>query len=451
VYNNPFTMELKTRNLANWITITRILGVGMLFWLTPFHTNYIVIWAVLLYTIICLTDYFDGWVARRFNQVSDLGKVLDPLADKILVLVFLPLLQASAITLFPVFIIISREFAIMALRVVSAKNGVIIDANWTGKLKTAITLPICGILFARIPVENVAIPWIFAPIEWLRQWVAIWPKWTITTLVWTMVAVTVWSFMDYFVKFIWQQALRKADGDKEKAKKNLTIIIPNTATMLNLGLGVLAIYFGFQNELLLAAAAILAGMILDALDGKLARRLDVFSEFGAKLDSKADYITFGIAPGVLIAQWLISLNISPIVSILVGFLHYAAVHYRLRRFDIAGHSDFFDGVPSPTGAAAVCILIASPIFNPFPFLLIGVSLFVSFLMVSKIAYPHLDKALRHPVLRRTKLPAFVFFIITMLKLIGVPLHFIAAPEIFSVFIVMYLTYPLYGEKADITG
>ena len=79
-------MELKTRNLANGITMTRIVGVGLLFWLTPFHTNYIVIWAVLLYTLICLTDYMDGWVARRFNQVTDMGKILDPLADKILVL-----------------------------------------------------------------------------------------------------------------------------------------------------------------------------------------------------------------------------------------------------------------------------------------------------------------------------------------------------------------------------
>jgi CDP-diacylglycerol--serine O-phosphatidyltransferase len=213
--------------------------------------------------------------------------------------------------------------------------------------------------------------------------------------------------------------------------------------MLNLGLGLVAIYFGFKDELLLASAAILAGMILDALDGKLARRLDVYSEFGAKLDTKADYISFGIAPAIIIAQWLISLSISPFVSVLVGFLYYAAVHYRLRRFDRAGHSDFFEGLPSPTGAATVCIIIASSILGPFPFLLIGVSLLTSFLMVSTIPYPHLDKALRHPVLRRTKLPAFVFFIITLLKLIGVPLDFIAAPEIFSVFIVMYLTYPLY--------
>ena len=439
-------MELKTRNLANGITMTRIVGVGLLFWLTPFHTNYIVIWAVLLYTLICLTDYMDGWVARRFNQVTDMGKILDPLADKILVLVFLPLLQASAITLFPVFIIISREFAIMALRVVSAKNGVIIDANLTGKLKTALTLPICGLLFARIPVEKIPIPWFFSPIEWLRQWVAMWPNWTITTLVWTMVAITVWSFMDYFVKFIWQQALRKAEGDKEKAKKNLTIIIPNTATMLNLGLGLVAIYFGFTGALLLGAAAVLAGMILDALDGKLARRFDVFSEFGAKLDTKADYISFGIAPGVLLTQWLVSLSIPVGISVAVGFLHYAAVHYRLRRFDRSGHSDFFEGVPSPTGAATVCIFMASTLWGDAAWVLVALSLGVSFLMVSTIAYPHLDKALRHPVLRRTKWPAFTFFIMTLLKLIGVPMNFIAAPEIFSVFIVMYLLYPIYGRS-----
>lgn len=439
-------MELKTRNLANWITLTRIFGVGILFWLTPFHTNYIVIWAILLYTVVCLTDYIDGWVARRFNQVTDVGKVLDPLADKILVLVFLPLLQAGAITLFPVFIIIAREFAIMALRVVSAKNGVIIDANWTGKFKTALTLPICGLLFARIPVTHVPLPWFFMPVEWVREWVSLWPKWTINTLIWSMVAITVWSFVDYFVKFVWQQALRKAEGDKEKAKKNLTIIIPNMATLLNLGLGCMSIYYALNGELLLATAGILTGMILDALDGKLARRLDVFSEFGAKLDSKADNISFGLAPAVLLAQWLIADGVFLWFAVLVGVLHYAAVFYRLRRFDKSGHAHFFEGMPSPTGAATVCILMASALFGQTVWLIVGGSFLVDFLMVSKIPYPHLDKAMQHPVLRAAKWPAFGFFIVTLLRLIGVPLQFIAAPEIFFVFILLYMCYPLYGVK-----
>lgn len=437
-------MTYKLRNLANWITLTRILGVGLIFWLTPFRTNQIILWVILVYTLICLTDYIDGWVARRFNQVSDVGKVLDPLADKILVLVFLPLLQTGVIGLFPVFIIIAREFAIMALRVVSAKNGVIIDANKAGKIKTALTLPICGVLFARVPVIEGVIPWALMPLEWIRTWVAIWPQWTIDTLIWAMVVVTLWSFMDYFVKFIWQEALRRAGGDREKAKKNLTIIIPNTATVLNLGLGIFAIYLTLQGKVGFAAAAILTGMILDALDGRLARKWDAYSRFGAMLDSKADYISFGIAPAVLL--YCVLSGVPSWVAALVGFAHYFAVHYRLRRFDKSGgHSQFFEGLPSPTGAAVVCLLSVFSLVMVYPWVLVVLSMSISGIMVSKIPYPHMDKALQYPLLRQLKAPAFVFFILTLLKLIGVPLHFVAAAEIFFVFVVLYLLYPIYSR------
>ena len=137
--------------LANIITVMRIFGVGIIFWMTPYTTNLTQITVIILYTVICLTDFLDGWIARRLKIESELGKILDPLADKILVLLFLPLLEMQVITSFPVFIILAREFAMMGLRVYSVQQGGdSIPAQFTGKLKTAFTFPVCGILFGTL-------------------------------------------------------------------------------------------------------------------------------------------------------------------------------------------------------------------------------------------------------------------------------------------------------------
>ena len=79
------------KNLPNLITFSRIIGVASLFLLVPFTTEKEQILAIILFILISTTDFLDGWVARKFNIVSDLGKILDPLADKILILMFLPL------------------------------------------------------------------------------------------------------------------------------------------------------------------------------------------------------------------------------------------------------------------------------------------------------------------------------------------------------------------------
>ena len=86
----------------------RIFGVGIIFWMTPYTTNVTQITVILLYTVICLTDFLDGWIARRLKIESELGKILDPLADKILVLLFLPLLEMQVITSFQ-FLLFWRE------------------------------------------------------------------------------------------------------------------------------------------------------------------------------------------------------------------------------------------------------------------------------------------------------------------------------------------------------
>ena len=189
----------------------------------------------------------DGWIARRLKIVSELGKVLDPLADEIVVLLFLPLLEMQVITSFPVFIILAREFAMMGLRVVSVqKGGSNIASQFSGKLKTAVTLPVCGILFGRVPVETVSLPYFFEPIEMLRLWILSWPNGVILFLVYSVVAITVWSFIDYFDHFLWGLYLKRWNQDEFKARQALRSIVPNLFSILNLLFRFIGIYYALH-------------------------------------------------------------------------------------------------------------------------------------------------------------------------------------------------------------
>lgn len=382
-------MLKNSKQLANLITLTRIIGVSFIFLVTPFQTNFWQLWVITIYTIMAFTDLLDGWVARKYNLVSDLGKILDPLADKILVLVFLPLLSMQAISALPVFIILAREFAIMALRVFSAKHGLIISANLSGKIKTGVTLPVVGVLMGRIEVEQVPIPIAFTPLNWLAKWVYSWPSWFFETLIWAMVAVTIWSFGDYVVKFLWGQAMKKTNANKADAKKELYAYLPNLVSLLNLICGIFAIFYSITNQISTAAALVLLGIVLDAVDGTLARKLNAFSNLGAKLDSKADFITFGVAPACVIFQFLSEQAIpyAGLIGLGLSALFYMSVHFRLKRFNHSGHANYFQGLPSPAGASIIIVGIFASTINQAPVIHI-VILLSSLLMVSSLPYPH---------------------------------------------------------------
>ena len=188
--------------IANYITLSRILGVFLILAFVPFHDYMSQLVVVALFMVICFTDFLDGWVARRFDMVTDLGKVLDPLADKILILVFLPLIDMQVINSWPVFVILCREFAIMGLRVYAAKMGWIISASLSGKLKTSFTLLTCGILLCRVPIALLpdATYSFLTPLAVLQQWVLGWPLWVVDGFIWGMVILTLVSFLDYLGK-----------------------------------------------------------------------------------------------------------------------------------------------------------------------------------------------------------------------------------------------------------
>lgn len=122
--------------------------------------------AFVLYALLSLTDKVDGYLARSRNEVTDFGKFLDPIADKLLVFsALLLLMDFGYVNLWFVFIILVREFLVSALRMVASANGVVVAADSLGKAKTAVTMvAICAYLLAFVcefaPALHVAYGWL---------------------------------------------------------------------------------------------------------------------------------------------------------------------------------------------------------------------------------------------------------------------------------------------------
>lgn len=119
--------------LANLLTFVRILLTPLIIWLLLSNKPGL---AAILFLIAAFSDWIDGTVARAFNQISELGKFLDPLADKIIVLsVLIALAGKGAVSCWPVIILLFRELAISGLRTEIAKRGLQLGARLSGKIK----------------------------------------------------------------------------------------------------------------------------------------------------------------------------------------------------------------------------------------------------------------------------------------------------------------------------
>ncbi len=132
-------------NLPNKITIARVVLIPLMVIIPFFHLNNELIWGITLGNLICLiifllasfTDFLDGHLARKNNMVTNFGKFLDPLADKLLVAAALIMLVESGIipAWIPI-IILAREFCVSGIRMLAASEGKVIAASWYGKVKT---------------------------------------------------------------------------------------------------------------------------------------------------------------------------------------------------------------------------------------------------------------------------------------------------------------------------
>lgn len=97
--------------------------------------------ALAVFAIASLSDFLDGEIARRYNQVTDLGKFLDPLADKVLVISAMAMFcEWDVFPAWALMVVLAREFAVTGLRLIAVGNGRVIAAGWSGKIKTAVTM-----------------------------------------------------------------------------------------------------------------------------------------------------------------------------------------------------------------------------------------------------------------------------------------------------------------------
>lgn len=170
-------------NIANKITLARIalIPIFMVFMLVkfPFHMEA----ALAVFLLASLTDKLDGHLARKYNLITDFGKFMDPLADKLLVTgAFVILIQLGRIEAWVVFVILAREFAVTGLRSLAAAQNVVIAASNFGKVKTVTQIvAICILILNNFPFSLINIP-------------------MDTIAIYVTLAITIWSGLDYFAK-----------------------------------------------------------------------------------------------------------------------------------------------------------------------------------------------------------------------------------------------------------
>lgn len=171
-------------NVPNRLTILRVIMIPLfviaMLWEALPYSDY---FAGGLFVAACITDFFDGYLARKYNQITIFGKFMDPLADKLLVCAALICFLADPQTNMPawvVIVIISREFIISGFRLVAAEKGVTIAASYWGKVKTFVQMAMSIILVFHFSHD------IFRIIE--------------SILIYASVILTVISLLDYIYK-----------------------------------------------------------------------------------------------------------------------------------------------------------------------------------------------------------------------------------------------------------
>jgi CDP-diacylglycerol--glycerol-3-phosphate 3-phosphatidyltransferase len=143
-------------NLPNILAIFRIILAPLMVFIliTPelfiergFHESWINYFAGLIFVIASVTDFFDGFIAREWNQKTELGAILDPLADKMLIIgAFLGLLIIGKASIWAIYIILIRELFISGLRIIGISKGIDVSASWSGKFKTVTQMFAIGFL-----------------------------------------------------------------------------------------------------------------------------------------------------------------------------------------------------------------------------------------------------------------------------------------------------------------
>lgn len=169
-------------NLPNALASLRIILAPLLFFILTYnfeniHQSWVNYFAALIFGIAALTDFFDGFIARAWGQKTKLGAILDPLADKMLLLAaFLGLMLVGKANIWVIYLILVREFFITGFRVVMAAENIDISASFAGKLKTA---------FQIVAVVFLMMDWLFGQ-----------------TLLYIALILTLYSGFEYILSYL---------------------------------------------------------------------------------------------------------------------------------------------------------------------------------------------------------------------------------------------------------
>ncbi|MGN6287574.1 MAG: CDP-alcohol phosphatidyltransferase family protein [Afipia sp.] len=211
------------------------------------------------------------------------------------------------------------------------------------------------------------------------------------------------------------------------------MLVPNVITLLAICAGLTAIRLSFEGRNELALAAIVFAAILDGIDGRIARMIKGQSRFGAELDSLADFVNFGVAPGLILYFW--QLHDLKNVGWIAAMIFAISGGLRLARFNAtmddpnkpAFAANYFTGVPAPAGA--ICVLLPIYLvfigFDPLPAPLVAVyTLAIAFLMVSRLPV-YSGKKLGGRVAPEMVLPVVVLVVLFIAVLIAYPWHLLS--------------------------
>ncbi len=169
-------------NLPNKLTLLRVVMIPFFVIFLLLEDGAVPVWRYVsagIFILASFTDLLDGKIARKYNLVTNFGKFMDPLADKLLVCsALICLIQLGQLSAWMVIVIISREFIISGFRLVASDNGVVIAASYWGKFKTVFQMISVILLILNIPV-----------LEWFTR-----------ICLWAALILTVVSLVDYIVK-----------------------------------------------------------------------------------------------------------------------------------------------------------------------------------------------------------------------------------------------------------
>lgn len=180
--DNQETKDFKFKNLPNQLTIGRVFAIPLFIILLMMGFR---VAATIVFILAAFTDMLDGKIARKYNLVTNFGKLMDPLADKLLTMsAFICMVGLGDIPAWMVIVILGREFIITGMRQVAAAEGIVIAAGWSGKIKTVcqmIAIPL--LMLNNWPFSLLPFP---CPMDQIALWAAL--------------IMTIWSGAEYIIK-----------------------------------------------------------------------------------------------------------------------------------------------------------------------------------------------------------------------------------------------------------